>query len=963
MKLLLIPDDTETLELILNSSKDETKVIIVNKFETLESFQGKIQELNLNEIDNIALCFDNLGNRAPFFQFTPEELSVENEKIEEIIDEEEENSGIHSIKLYKPKISSFINKGEFFSQGLKDVLYYLKSQSPSLSILDILSNGVLLVESIENFEIRTDDNLYIYFDSEINAKTLSIGFKGPRAVPVDGNLSTPEDLLALMQSTDIYDMTRSYNLMNDIDMSGYESESIGNNNVLFNGNFNGNGYSIKINETKANAWYGLFGYIEACEVSNLNIVYLNNGFDITFNTDPGDWIMMGGIAGYSSSVSYTNCNVKYTQDTTLSSTYTFTTNRNVMIGGAFGYVVESPLNNCNTIFEKTINININSNFEIYNALFVSYLFKCLINNCNLISKGDASLEIISLQNASDTYFLATGVISFSSGSSIENLNINLKNFSINATAQRSNFLIGAFIGFLGSGIIDPPAPLPSISNCSLQCEDFAANCIRPSSENTGINNISGVFGQINNYRGGVNNCSFIFNNIDLNFNQEESSLLSSTRFAGLCGAIFKNSSNNLLFEHCSLIVNKNFDINATLNYNNSLSGIVINIGALFGFCQNSSNFVFFPSYNLGFINNYNLNVNIHPSIVAPGNIQINSGGIAGRVFSNASGETYFDTTYVFFGESSVQNIPSGPVSFAGGVIGILGSGTPANRNNASYCACIYNNYKIIGQNFNKTIAFNGGTTNNILSISYGAPIDSNGVQDIDGPSTTQDIINLFNNPDTNWLAFLLKFRQSLDSSITSAEYLTEVLILNPSIYSKTTLNAAFQSSMYFNGLTNFEIPFSTIKDSLIDYPDLSEDTLLEYLIPIDSVYTLNNNKLYYLFQNLASIKNKDLTVPYSIQYEPQSIVLTDDNTEKVILLGEENTLSNGSKIKFSGIGSGLVEITQETPPTPPTPSGSNTNNWWWITILIVFAIILCVIIFLIFFCGKSPKIDFISLNI
>jgi hypothetical protein len=90
--------------------------------------------------------------------------------------------------------------------------------------------------------------------------------------------------------------------------------------------------------------------------------------------------------------------------------------------------------------------------------------------------------------------------------------------------------------------------------------------------------------------------------------------------------------------------------------------------------------------------------------------------------------------------------------------------------------------------------------------------------------------------------------------------------------------------------------------------------------------------------------------------------MTDDNTEKVTLLGEETTLSNDTKIKFSGIGSGLVEFTP-VPPVPPTPSGSNTNNWWWITILIIFAIILCVVIFLIFFCDKSPKIDFISLNI
>jgi hypothetical protein len=599
----------------------------------------------------------------------------------------------------------------------------------------------------------------------------------------------------------------------------------------------------------------------------------------------------------------------------------------------------------------------------------------VINNCSLICKDDIETNLMSsvIQSTSSFNFYC-GSIGLIIESNIQNLNINLKNYTINGEAERTVFGIGGLCGVI-TGFVSPSTGTSDISYCNLQCQNFIVNCKRPiaSSQTSGGNFIAGGIGSAV-IRTNISNFSTIFDNLSLNVNQEQNAVLGFTRIGGLSASNF-NTNNTpgslipLSIEYCTVIVNKNFNVNMNLNYNNT-SSVICDIGALFGFCSISSTCAlnFNPKFNLGFINNYNFTVTDNSPIKST-NVIINSGGAAGRVNSDSSttGVMIFYSNYVFFGESSIQNIPttpSGPVSYTAGVIGQLGLSTrPINRNNATNCACIYNNYKIVGQTYNKTIDLDLGTATNVLSISYGAPIDSEGVQDIDGPSTTNAVIALFNvDINTEWLAFLLKFRQSLDSSLTSAQYLEEVLNVSTSAYTKTVLNAAFQNSMYFNGITNFDIPFLTIKDSLIDYTDIPDDALVEYLIPTDNVYTLNDKKLYYLFQNLASIKNKDLTVPYSIQYEPASIVMTDDNTEKVTLLGEESTLSNGAKIKFSGIGSGLVEIIPVTP-VPPTPSGSNTNNWWWITILIIFAIILCVVIFLIFFCDKSPKIDFISLNI
>jgi hypothetical protein len=177
MKLLLIRYDTENLNHILETLNEDTHVVLIERYETLESFQNKVQNLELSELNNVALCFDNLGNRAPFFEFTPEELNIENEKIEEIIELEEGQTQTHYREIYRPKVSAFINSGTFFSQGLKDALNYLQSQFQSLTILDILSSGILLVESIESFEIRTEDNLYIYFKPslETGAKSFSSG--------------------------------------------------------------------------------------------------------------------------------------------------------------------------------------------------------------------------------------------------------------------------------------------------------------------------------------------------------------------------------------------------------------------------------------------------------------------------------------------------------------------------------------------------------------------------------------------------------------------------------------------------------------------------------------------------------------------------------------------------------------------------------------------------------------------
>lgn len=99
------------------------------------------------------------------------------------------------------------------------------------------------------------------------------------------NVSTVEELLAV-------ETYQSYQLMNDIDLGGTEWTPIGSLSNPYQGNFNGNGYTISNFTITENhlGYVGLFGYVEG-DIENLNVT------DFTINISDSFMISVGGLAG------------------------------------------------------------------------------------------------------------------------------------------------------------------------------------------------------------------------------------------------------------------------------------------------------------------------------------------------------------------------------------------------------------------------------------------------------------------------------------------------------------------------------------------------------------------------------------------------------------------------------------------------------------------------------------------
>ena len=100
-------------------------------------------------------------------------------------------------------------------------------------------------------------------------------------------ITTVEDLKAI-------DLSKSYILMNNLDLQAEEWIPLGTYNQPFRGNFDGNGFEISnLTITQEYVYTGLFGYVEG-NISDLTI----KDFSINYTTDKITFV--GGLAGNSS---------------------------------------------------------------------------------------------------------------------------------------------------------------------------------------------------------------------------------------------------------------------------------------------------------------------------------------------------------------------------------------------------------------------------------------------------------------------------------------------------------------------------------------------------------------------------------------------------------------------------------------------------------------------------------------
>lgn len=980
MKLLLISASTRKINDIIDTLNENVTYLIIDKFETLATFTDKLTTLNLDyeSIDDVALVFDNTGNKCPLFEFTTDEINeyetLKSQQIipDVIIDETEYTNIVYANRVDIK--SEFIQSNDFFSDSLISVIDYIKTLC-DIEDVTIVTKDYLLSRDVK-LNTKNVDNTYV------NITNLLLGV---RAVPVDGNIYTPDDLYALMQSTNTADMSRSYTLMNDIDMSGYESESIGKSELLqFLGSFDGNSFTITINQTLVDGYSGFFKFIGnnsaiGVIVKNLTIKYINTGFGLTTVPVADSFIEMGGLAADLYKATIQNCNLIYTQDTIVSFLNPVSINKNLYIGSFVGYSSNSIIENCSLISEKELSIN-NTYLNTVAAArliviggFIGRSDNSIINNCSNLFKQQlfvnnsifavgsdlysngfigsfntsiienfdytcleiVSLNITNLSQTNPATNILSGLIGRLENGKILNFTANISNLEIIIENNRYNVLAGAFIGFLNSGILD---------NVALNYTEIDINYKKNSSNSAVSSNsiihLGGLFG-INN--GNINNCNLICENLNVTFTQDGKSYMNNLRMGGISAF----SSNTTLL-NSTLVVNKVYTTNLNINANNTDNKIFY-LGGLIGLFSNISNL---NNCN-AFINKYKQNI----SFIAdnPSLITYYYGGLIGSLFSVPN---YIRNSSIFFGEESNVVANMIPVSYIGGVFGFIQNTNYLTEN----CIVVYNNYKLYANTINSAITAinNSGISNNSLSISYGAPLDNEGVQNMDGPSATNDVIAIFNsNQNTQWLTGLLNFRQNLNPIYSSSEYLASILSSTTDTSLKSR-NAAVQNSMYFRNLQEINTTFGVIKSSLQDYslniPDsksvkyiITQDIYIPLLDEINPGYILDNNGIYYLFNSFSGIKQNDTVLLYESYITPPGVTFTNrDNQSNFTLLDESYTLPNKKSIKVLGVGSALLEVTEEKIPS------KKTNNWWWIVILIVLAVILCIFLFLYFYCGYKP---------
>jgi len=439
----------------------------------------------------------------------------------------------------------------------------------------------------------------------------------------------------------------------------------------------------------------------------------------------------------------------------------------------------------------------------------------------------------------------------------------------------------------------------------------------------------GYNGFINYMNGGtLQNCNIIFEN-ESNFNNQTGDPVT---IGGLISSIENSTVSN-----CNIIFKNNINfINSGIGTSyiggligSSITGNISNCNIIFG-----NNIVFNPVTD---------------------NSRI--GGLIGNIISGGT----LQNCNVIFG-NNIELLNNGSTCITGGLIG-----NKAGSVTATNCCGIYKDYKIIGTTRNAVIG--SGSGNNCYTLTFGGPIDGNGVQNMLGPYQGGPPTNLENVQTaletslySQWLPSLIAIREKLNEDRTPATP-TEVLLNNP-LYLNNIVgngepplspdvslgykNAALQLSMAYSDTPYINSDFGTIKSLLSTYTTATEffnGKTIEYLnTPTDNAYTLEKQKFYYIPVSEGTISVDSSTpIPFVTSKSPAGI----SYQENFISIDEIYNKVGVASFTTYGVGSGLIGIDEPTP-VPPTPSTTTEPiSWWWV--LIVLAVLFIVIGLYIYF--------------
>lgn len=419
-----------------------------------------------NDLTHLGLVYDNTGKKAPFLIFDEQELIQYNEYLESMknVNDEAPKPPVKSDFLY--------NSSKFFSPSFMTLITEYKTNNPSFEYLDLITCNVkeeliksqadellelgIIVRYSTNFTGKNGD--WILESHDVNVTNIYFNTEGSESVKsypyqlgikaTTPNISTAQQLLDLMQTTNVTELDYDYTLENDIDMDILVCESIGKGNTSFTGTFLGQGHNIYIKNI-ASEYSGFFGIVFNATIQNFNVIY---GDNLTLNsTTPAiSNGAIGGLSGANYSSNFQTCNVIFGNNTTFNGTSTDGfANRSV--GGLFGLVSTDAnthkTENCNGIF---------GNNTTFNSQFIGGLagsvYNFNIENCNVIF-GDV------------TEFAAVGVSSRSGGLFGNYLDFGFPSTFTNCAGIFKDYKITSAATLGSPGAIFGVTPIPPVNNC------------------------------------------------------------------------------------------------------------------------------------------------------------------------------------------------------------------------------------------------------------------------------------------------------------------------------------------------------------------------------------------------------------------------------------------------------------------------------------------------------------------
>jgi hypothetical protein len=634
-KLIILADNVKDKNCIIQSLLPDVSYIELGSKDTVTIFQEKIASLDLHNLTNIGIVYDNTAWRAPFVEYTEEELKEEealkcNTHITPPISDNSLTNNISSAtqiqseaqSLYDTPPSTCVeyidNSGiipafhkttNYFSDGFLTVINEIKSAS-TLNTIDVIScntkenqqfnelleNGIIVRYStnitgnggdwiLESHNVNVTP---VYFTDAISSYPYRLGAVAPTTQDGSGNweINNADNLYWLMTFTSntgvAPNLSSPFIIKQDIDMQNviggpitYPTQSIGKapGGGRFIGRLEGNNTTVTIrNIDFTNPAIAGQGFM---------------GFFGWFGTDSGT--IATGYVG--------NLTIRYTINSfTFGTSGTPITTSQNLYGLLCGIATSGTIENCKVEFNNSNPITISyvsgtgaTSINEVGGLIGRRILQTVVQNCSLNITGNFIIQVSSFSNCTVGGIVGTSSVNGTVNNiGFFNINCNIggdltiQSVVNNNTPANAISIIGGFMGTIQNSVTSPPTQTTDIlycNFCNLTCNNLSINdnLTQPVVITGNINQIGGFCGSI---IGNVtmSDCTITTNNLIIDFEQ-----FTNKRIGGFIGSNRRITNLQRAFiSNCTLNVT-----NLSIIVTNTNINFLSQIGGFLGYNQSS----------------------------------------------------------------------------------------------------------------------------------------------------------------------------------------------------------------------------------------------------------------------------------------------------------------------------------------------------------------------------------------